>query len=231
MQLKFLNRTDSYGNVKGVPCFVILDGKHWKTDHPPKTGSLNYNYKGFYSFNSLFLSDADTRIVYLQISKLGVNSDAQLYRNGPLDGLLKAAAATAGMLTLPGSHHVMPAFCLADNGFGLTKQMMTPYRANQLASNGHISNLTLLDVANNEIKTFKGVEELEALNDFWANDNKVEPFSEVDLLSKLKDLQTVYLERNPFYFHDTNQYRRKVMLTLTQITQLDATMCRQPTSS
>ncbi|EGT58595.1 hypothetical protein CAEBREN_13115 [Caenorhabditis brenneri] len=38
----------------------------------------------------------------------------------------------AGVTTLPGSTVPMPAFILSDNGFGLSKHVMTPYRENQL---------------------------------------------------------------------------------------------------
>lgn len=75
-----------------------------------------------------------------------------------------------------------------------------------------------------------------------ANDNKIASWNEVDTLSKLEQLETVYLERytcesllpliffflfrNPIYKDDITAYRRKVILALPKITQLDATQCR-----
>ena len=57
--------------------------------------------------------------------------------------------------------------------------------------------------------------------------------ADVEALAKLESLKTVYLEHNPIYFvgckeggePDAN-YRRRVILALPQITQLDATCCR-----
>uniref|UniRef100_A0A8R1ECX2 DDE Tnp4 domain-containing protein n=1 Tax=Caenorhabditis japonica TaxID=281687 RepID=A0A8R1ECX2_CAEJA len=92
MQNAFLNLQDPSGRSRNIPCFGLLDGKHWRCQHPPRTGSLNFNYKGFFSFNSLFVTDAEHRIIYIQMSELGVNSDAQMFRSGPLDTLLQKAS-------------------------------------------------------------------------------------------------------------------------------------------
>ncbi|KIH67753.1 leucine Rich repeat-containing domain protein [Ancylostoma duodenale] len=58
-----------------------------------------------------------------------------------------------------------------------------------------------------------------------ANDNRISNWAEVDKLRGLAKLDTVYLERNPIYEDDRTGYRRKVMLALEQVKQIDATMC------
>uniref|UniRef100_A0A2Q4SX13 DDE Tnp4 domain-containing protein n=1 Tax=Caenorhabditis japonica TaxID=281687 RepID=A0A2Q4SX13_CAEJA len=144
MQHAFYEKCDRFGNQRRIPCFGIVDGKHWACEHPPKSGSLNYNYKAFFSFNSLFVCDAEMRIIYVQICTHGVNSDAQMFQNGPLPELLKNAAGLVGLQILPDGKTVMPAFILADNGFGQSKQVMQPYRQARLTTenirfNEHIS--------------------------------------------------------------------------------------------
>ena len=52
------------------------------------------------------------------------------------------------------------------------------------------------------------------------NDCKVSNWKEVDVLTPISTLRTVYLERNPIYA-DT-MYRKKIMMTLPQVTQIDA---------
>jgi protein phosphatase 1 regulatory subunit 7 len=42
-------------------------------------------------------------------------------------------------------------------------------------------------------------------------------------LTNLKNLQTVYLEGNPCQQADTANYRRKLILALPQVAQIDAT--------
>lgn len=135
MTKKFYEKEDSNGEERRMPCYGIVDGKHWRCEHPPKSGALNYNYKGFFSFNSLIVSDSDYRILFVQMCKNGLNSDAQLYQNGPLPRLLTKAIENIGYRTLPDSNVLMPPFILADNGFGLHKSMMQPYRPTQIGLN------------------------------------------------------------------------------------------------
>jgi protein phosphatase 1 regulatory subunit 7 len=86
--------------------------------------------------------------------------------------------------------------------------------------------LKMIDAANSSITTLDFLSHLKDLEDLWLNDNKISSWSEVDKLSKLPSLDTVYLERNPIYDEDRNNYRRKVILALPQVTQIDATTCR-----
>jgi len=54
----------------------------------------------------------------------------------------------------------------------------------------------------------------------------------VEHLTALKNLETVYLERNPIYYEPgeklkaDSSYRRKIKLTLPWIKQIDATMAQ-----
>ena len=130
----FFNKADRSGEMRRMPCYGVLDGKHWKCQHPPHSGALNRNYKASFSFNSLFVADSESRILYCQISKLGINNYSQLLDAGLLPQLLAKAAAIVGIRTLPDSDTVMPPFVLADNGFGLSKYVMQPYRSNKLTS-------------------------------------------------------------------------------------------------
>lgn len=56
------------------------------------------------------------------------------------------------------------------------------------------------------------------------NDNLLESWSDLDELKGAKGLETVYLERNPL--QKDPQYRRKVMLALPGVRQIDATFVR-----
>ncbi|VDL75713.1 unnamed protein product [Nippostrongylus brasiliensis] len=89
-----------------------------------------------------------------------------------------------------------------------------------------LTNLRVVDVSNNRLATLAGVTKLTELTDFWANDNQIASWAEIEKLRGLKNLDTVYLERNPIHENDRTGYRRKVMLTLEQVKQIDATMCR-----
>ncbi|CAK9782488.1 L domain-like protein [Cutaneotrichosporon oleaginosum] len=87
--------------------------------------------------------------------------------------------------------------------------------------------LRTLDVGNNEIEEVEGVSHLADLEEFWASGNKIQNLRSVEKqLAGLKKLETVYLEGNPCQTNDRAQYRRKVMLALPQVKQIDATFVR-----
>lgn len=56
------------------------------------------------------------------------------------------------------------------------------------------------------------------------NNNLIECWSDLDELKGAKNLETVYLERNPL--QKDPQYRRKIMLALPTVRQIDATFVR-----
>ena len=56
------------------------------------------------------------------------------------------------------------------------------------------------------------------------NDNLLDCWSDLDELKGARSLETVYLERNPL--QRDPQYRRKIMLALPSVRQIDATFVR-----
>ena len=61
-----------------------LDGKHVNCKCPPHSGSLYYNYKGFYSVVLMALVDAEYKFVWADIGGMGSASDAQIYNASEL---------------------------------------------------------------------------------------------------------------------------------------------------
>ena len=61
-----------------------LDGKHVNCKCPPNSGSLYYNYKGFYSVVLMALVDADYKFIWSDIGGMGSASDAQIYNASEL---------------------------------------------------------------------------------------------------------------------------------------------------
>ena len=55
---------------------------------------------------------------------------------------------------------------------------------------------------------------------------QVSDWSEIENLTHLKTLETVYLERNPIQLNSPADYRRKLILALPTLSQIDATLCR-----
>ncbi|CAI5454537.1 unnamed protein product [Caenorhabditis angaria] len=113
---------------KGFRAFASIDGKHFRIDHPPNSGVYNRNYKQYFSFNTLFISDFNRRIIYMQICNSGQNSDAQLFAASPLKGFLENPNNLPPLRNLPNTTIPASAYILGDGGFKLMKQVITPYR-------------------------------------------------------------------------------------------------------
>lgn len=91
----------------------------------------------------------------------------------------------------------------------------------------HNTQLTTLDVGNNFIPAIENIDHLVNLEELWMNGNKIPDLHSLDAqLRHIKTLKTLYLEANPCQTLDRAGYRRKVMLALPQLTQIDATYVR-----
>ena len=56
-----------------------IDGEHVTIRKPAKSGSLYHNYKGFFSLVLMVLVDGDYLFRWVDISRYGSMSDAQIY--------------------------------------------------------------------------------------------------------------------------------------------------------
>ena len=77
-------------------CCGAIDGKHIAIRCPPRSGSLYYNYKGFYSIVLLGLVDADYRFLWADVGANGSSSDCGIFNESDLEPALRE-----GTLGLP----------------------------------------------------------------------------------------------------------------------------------
>ncbi|KIK63124.1 hypothetical protein GYMLUDRAFT_72356 [Collybiopsis luxurians FD-317 M1] len=84
--------------------------------------------------------------------------------------------------------------------------------------------LRTLDVGNNFIPAIENIAHLTQLEELWMNGNQVADLRALDSqLAHISSLETLYLEGNPCQTNDATGYRRKIMLALKQLKQIDAT--------
>ncbi|CAG7852541.1 Protein phosphatase 1 regulatory subunit SDS22 [Serendipita indica DSM 11827] len=87
--------------------------------------------------------------------------------------------------------------------------------------------LTTLDVGNNMITAVENVSHLSDLQEFWASYNQIADIKTIDKeLGGLAKLETVYLEGNPAQRTDMANYRRRLIIALPQLKQIDATLVK-----
>ncbi|KAF8992844.1 L domain-like protein [Cyathus striatus] len=87
--------------------------------------------------------------------------------------------------------------------------------------------ITTLDVGNNFIPAIENISHLTNLQELWMTGNKISDFTAFDSqLRHITSLTTLYLEGNPCQTNDIAGYRRKIILALPQLKQIDATFVR-----
>ncbi|KAG6917007.1 hypothetical protein DXG01_004272 [Tephrocybe rancida] len=84
--------------------------------------------------------------------------------------------------------------------------------------------LSTLDLGNNFLPAIENISHLTALEELWINGNEIPDLTGLEpQLGGIKTLETLYLEANPCQKKDMTGYRRKIMLALPQLKQIDAT--------
>ncbi|KAG5647410.1 hypothetical protein DXG03_000481 [Asterophora parasitica] len=88
----------------------------------------------------------------------------------------------------------------------------------------HNTKLTTLDVGSNFVPAIENISHLTSLEELWINGNQIPDLTALEReLSAIKTMETLYLEANPCQAKDATGYRRKIMLALPQLKQIDAT--------
>ncbi len=103
----------------------------------------------------------------------------------------------------------------------------------------NLVNLKTLDLSNNQIERIENISGLKSLEELWISNNNLSHWVDIESLRELPKLKCLYLEHNPLYYISNKKpsvivtdnqvnnadYRRKIMLTLPNLEQIDATLC------
>jgi len=121
-----------------------LDGKHIRVKSPPSSGSLYYNYKGFFSIVLLAIANADFQFTAVDIGAYGSESDSGILWRSEIgkslkNGNLGFPEAKPLIQNAPPVPHVL----LADDAFPLRSDLMKPYKGNFLDKETRIFNYRL----------------------------------------------------------------------------------------
>ena len=130
-QADWLRISNEFETVWNLPhCVGAIDGKHIAMQCPRKSGSLYYNYKGFFSIVLMAVCDGNYNFTLVDIGQYGSNNDSGVLSNSEMgkafeDGTINFPAA----VHLPGCDQLpsLPYFIVGDKIFALKPWLMRPY--------------------------------------------------------------------------------------------------------
>lgn len=128
---KFLGIAAGFVKYANFPNVIgAIDGKHIQTKQPPNSGSMYFNYKGY--FSTVLLAICDANYCFTCGSANGKSSDAGIFRNSIL--LINCAITRLEFhnrvlcqIQLKNFHVI-----LGDKAFSLSENLLRPYSGKQL---------------------------------------------------------------------------------------------------
>ena len=118
-----------------------IDGKHVACRRPCNSGSLYFNYKGFFSIALMGLVDADYKFLWIDVGGYGHMSDAQILNASELNECLEDnSIGLPAADPLPNDDRPTPYYILEDDAFGLRTYMVKPYAQRQMTKKQRIFN-------------------------------------------------------------------------------------------
>lgn len=114
-------------------CLGALDGKHVSITKPAHSGSLYFNYKGYYSIVLLALVNAKREFIMVDAGMNGRISDGGVFFYSKFGELIERNALNLPEPTsLPNTSEKFPYVIVADEAFALHTNIMKPYAQRML---------------------------------------------------------------------------------------------------
>jgi hypothetical protein len=121
-----------------------LDGKHIAIRCPGDSGSLYYNYKGFFSIILLALVDGDYKFLWADVGANGSASDCSVFNRSTLStALIEDTLGLPPPEPLPNDNRDIPYFLVADDAFPLRTWMMKPFSQREMSTEEAVFNYRL----------------------------------------------------------------------------------------
>lgn len=112
---------------------------------PSRSGSLYYNYKKTFSVALMAACDYNYKFTLIDVGSYGSHNDASIFSESEIGKLLKKEKLNLprGRERLPGSNTLAEYFFIGDEGFPLSKNIMSPYSGRNLDEKKRIFNYRL----------------------------------------------------------------------------------------
>lgn len=155
---RFLDIASGFEKNANFPNVIgAIDGKHIRTKQPPNSGSMYFNYKGYFSTVLFAMCDANYCFTYIEVGSYGKSSDAGIFNNSILfEKICDNSLGIPPPRLLPNSTEMFPYVILGDEAFPLSENLLRPYGGKQLAEDKQTFN-NRLSIARRYIECTFGI--------------------------------------------------------------------------
>lgn len=126
-------------------CLRAIDEKHIRIQNFPRAGSMNFNYKHYYSIVLLAIADADYNFSFVYITAYGKDCDSSVFQNTEFWRRLlnnKLDIPEARAITLEIGLKV-PYVFLSDNAFSINEHILKDFSNHNLNIKQRVFNYRL----------------------------------------------------------------------------------------
>jgi len=127
-------------------CVGAVDGKHIRIECPPKSGTLYYNYKNFFSIILMGICDSNYCFRVIDIGSYGKESDCNIFKQSSFGKKLYSGRVNFPCeKLLPGDEQGVPQpfVLVGDEAFALSKNLLRPFPGRNLNDERRIFNYRL----------------------------------------------------------------------------------------
>lgn len=113
-----------------------VDGKHIRIRCPRSSGSLYFNYKGYFSVVLMAVVDHDYRFIFVDVGAEGRASDSRIWRQSQFFHDIDSEANVLDLpqpAVIPGIRGPIPYYFVADDAFALGIHMLKPFPGARLS--------------------------------------------------------------------------------------------------
>lgn len=126
-------------------CVAGIDGKHVRIFSPDKSGSLFFNFKGFFSIVLFAMVDANSKFILIDVGSYGKEGDAGIFQKSQMGHMVNQGDIFPPPQKLLISDIIVPHVIVGDEAFRFDSHVMKPYTLKQAVTDRskrteHISN-------------------------------------------------------------------------------------------
>jgi len=135
--------SDAFRKCSHFPnCLGAIDWKHIRVTKFPRSGSMNLNYKCYFSIVLMAIADSDYKFAYVDIGAYGKDCDSSVFQETSFFKLLirnKLHIPPSGSLFTNDTENC-PFVFGGDEAFSLSENLMRPYAGYNLSEKQRIFN-------------------------------------------------------------------------------------------